>query len=143
MDNLESAIGNILSNPEAMSKISELSKSLGLTSNNPPQASQSNNQGIDLSAISGLLGGLQSSSPPQNPLSSLTSGGISPELLSTVSKFLPLIRDMNREDESTVLLNALRPFLSGDKCRRLDEAQRMLRIMRILPALRGTGLLNM
>lgn len=143
MDNLESAIGNILSNPEAMSKISELSKSLGLTSNNPPQTSQSNNQGLDLSALSGLLGGLQSSSPPQNPLSSLTSGGISPELLSTVSKFLPLIRDMNREDESTVLLNALRPFLSGDKCRRLDEAQKMLRIMRILPALRGTGLLNM
>lgn len=143
MDNLESAIGNILSNPEAMSKISELSKSLGLSANDTPQKSQNNSQGLDLSSLSGLLGGVKNPSPPQNPLSSLMSGGISPELLGTVTKFLPLIQDMNRDDESTVLLNALRPFLSGDKCKRLDEAQKMLKIMRILPALRGTGLLNM
>ncbi len=139
MDNFEETIGSILSNPEAMSKIEELSKSLGLTQNTSNTNSHENS-GIDMSMLKGLLGGNAPKKESENPLSSLLSGDFSPSLLSTVTKFLPLLQGLNREDESTVLLNALRPFLSQEKCKRLDEAGKMLRIMRILPKIKNMGI---
>ncbi len=141
MDNFEEALGNILSNPEAMNKISELSKSLGLSSGDTSQNTKSEpNQGINMSMLSNLLGGSQKQSDSSNPLSSLMSGELSPNLLSSLTRFLPLIQNMNKEDESTALLKALRPFLSGEKCKRLDEAAKMLKVMRIIPKLKGTGI---
>ncbi len=139
MDNFEEAIGNILSNPEAMSKISELSKSLGLGQNTSNQNEQKNS-GFDMSMLSNILGGSTPKKEEQNPLSSLMSGGLSPELLSSITRFLPLLQGLNREDESTALLNALRPFLSKEKQKRLSDAEKMLKIMRILPKLKGTGI---
>ena len=140
MDNFEEALGNILSNPEAMSKISELSKSLGLSQSDTSSQKENTNSGFDMSMLSNLLGGSAPKKEEKNPLSSLLNGSFSPELLSSLTRFLPLLQGMNKEDESTVLLNALRPFLSKDKRKRLDEAQKMLKIMRIIPKLKGTGI---
>lgn len=140
MDNFEEALGNILSNPEAMSKISELSKSLGLSQSDTSSQKENANSGFDMSMLSNLLGGSAPKKEDKNPLSSLLNGSFSPELLSSLTRFLPLLQGMNKEDESTVLLNALRPFLSKDKRKRLDEAQKMLKIMRIIPKLKGTGI---
>lgn len=140
MDNFEEALGNILSNPEAMSKISELSKSLGLSQSDTSSQKENTNSGFDISMLSNLLGGSAPKKEDKNPLSSLLNGSFSPELLSSLTRFLPLLQGMNKEDESTVLLNALRPFLSKDKRKRLDEAQKMLKIMRIIPKLKGTGI---
>lgn len=140
MDNFEEALGNILSNPEAMSKISELSKSLGLGQSDTSSQKENANSGFDMSMLSNLLGGSAPKKEDKNPLSSLLNGSFSPELLSSLTRFLPLLQGMNKEDESTVLLNALRPFLSKDKRKRLDEAQKMLKIMRIIPKLKGTGI---
>lgn len=140
MDNFEEALGNILSNPEAMSKISELSKSLGLSQSDTSSQKENTNSGFDMSMLSNLLGGSAPKKEDKNPLSSLLNGSFSPELLSSLTRFLPLLQGMNKEDESTVLLNALRPFLSKDKRKRLDEAQKMLKIMRIIPKLKGTGI---
>lgn len=140
MDNFEETLGNILSNPEAMSKISELSKSLGLSQSDTSSQKENTNSGFDMSMLSNLLGGSAPKKEDKNPLSSLLNGSLSPELLSSLTRFLPLLQGMNKEDESTVLLNALRPFLSNDKRKRLDEAQKMLKIMRIIPKLKGTGI---
>lgn len=140
MDNFEETLGNILSNPEAMSKISELSKSLGLSQSDTSSQKENTNSGFDMSMLSNLLGGSAPKKEDKNPLSSLLNGSFSPELLSSLTRFLPLLQGMNKEDESTVLLNALRPFLSKDKRKRLDEAQKMLKIMRIIPKLKGTGI---
>lgn len=144
MDNLQDTIGSILSDPDAMAKIQELGKSLGLTGGNDntavptpapqEQAKTSTGSNIDLSALSGMLSGL-------NSLGSNNSVPLpDPNTLGAITKFLPLLSGMNQEDEATALLYALRPFLSGQKQKRLDDAGKMLRIMRVLPMIRSTGL---
>ena len=145
MDNLENAIGNILSDPEAMKKISELSKSLGLGNQKSSQnEAPSNNQGIpDLGMLSNLLNTQKSEASPlsTDPLSSLlSSDGESSEIMGKLMRFLPLLKGMNKEDDSTRLLQSLRPFLSEHKRKRLDDAAKMIRVIRLLPMLKNTGL---
>ena len=50
------------------------------------------------------------------------------------------MKSMDREDDSTRLLRALRPFLHEERSRRLDGAIRLLGIMKVLPLLKGAGL---
>ena len=142
MDNMQDIISSVLSNPDAVQKLRSLGKDLGLmdnsTSDNQPdknsttQHSSQQNPPFDISALSGLLS-------PQNKSNQNTS--LSPEIMSRISSFLPLLSGINQEDDTTALLNSLRPFLSGDKHRRLDEAEKMLRIMRLLPKLRQSGII--
>ena len=82
----------------------------------------------------------QISQPSPPAISSSIGNGLSPDILSIGAKLMPLMSSLNRDDESTVLLNALRPFLSKQKCQRLDEASKILRIMRLLPAIKDMGI---
>lgn len=145
MDNLQDIFSSVLSNPDAVSKLRSLGKELGLTQDSSDNTSDQNNQStvqnstpFDISALSGLL---SSSGSPHSP-SQQTSGlnTLSPDTMQSIARLMPLFAGLNQEDETTVLLNSLRPFLSGDKRRRLDEAGKILRVMRILPKLRSTGL---
>ena len=52
-------------------------------------------------------------------------------------KVAPLISSLQQETDGTRLLRALRPLLSPSRQKRLDEAIRMLQLMRILPFLKG------
>lgn len=52
----------------------------------------------------------------------------------------PLLSGIKNEDENTRLLNSLRPFLSGDREKRLDEAIRMLRMLKVMPLLKDQHL---
>lgn len=148
MDNAQNMLESILSDPDAMSKIRDLSKQLGLgssdesdnsfgtqpqTTQNPQQRSSSEFSPFDLSSLTSLLSG---TSKPQ------TENSVNPDILGAVMKFMPMINSLRTEDESTALLNALRPFLSQQKRQRLDEASKMLRIMRLLPMIKSTGLLS-
>ncbi len=141
MADLNDTLQSVLSDPDAMSKIMELGKSLGLTgntsqSNSNAQPSQSTSA-PDLSALGGLLSGNLAQSKP-----SYEQGlNLSPEVMSLIAKFLPLLNCANKEDESTILLRSLKPFLSESKRHRLDEAEKMLRIMKVLPMIRQAGLL--
>ena len=140
MDNLENAISGILSDPDAMKKIQELSQSLGLAPQQAQSPSISNKQGsgIDMSSISNVLSKMTGATPQAEKTHS--GGSLNPEILSIGTRLMPLLSSFNREDESTALLNALRPFLSEQKCRRLDEASKILRIMRLLPAIKDMGI---
>lgn len=146
MDNMQDIFSSVLSNPDAMQKLRSLGKELGLMDNNASEPQKSNNtQGnsqqntpFDISALSGLL---SSQSNPQVSSQNKQGLSLSPETMSRISSFLPLLSGLNQEDETTALLHSLRPFLSGDKHRRLEEAGKMLRIMRLLPKLRQTGII--
>lgn len=136
MADLESTLSGILSDPEAMSKIQDLGKSLGLTGNDSQKGSTQKAEsnplsGLDLSSISSLSSLLGSNSSQNTDTS---------DIMKKLTSFLPLISRMDQEDETTALLKALRPFLSADKRRRLDDASKMLRIMRILPFIRSAGI---
>lgn len=142
MDNLQDIFSSVLSDPEAVSKLRSLGKELGLTGDTGNTSSQKQAQpaspAIDLSALSGLLGSSGNSS--QNSSQTGLANALSPDTMQSIAKLMPLLSGMNKEDETTALLSALRPFLSSDKRRRLDEAGKMLRVMRILPKLKSTGL---
>ncbi len=136
MADLESTLSGILSDPEAMSKIRDLGKSLGLTENNSqketPPAKSNPLSGLDISSISSLTSLLGSNSSQSTDTSDNT--------MQKLTSFLPLLSKMNQEDETTALLRALRPFLSADKRRRLDDASKMLKVMRMLPFIRSAGI---
>ena len=137
MADIESTISGILQDPDAMSRIRELGKSLGLGDSSedkpqPAQSRQNTSKGFDLSSLTSLL-----SSGNKN---SDSNQSLSPDSISSLTKFLPLLSKMNTEDETTALLNALKPFLSEQKRKRLEDAGRMLRIMHLLPFIRSQGL---
>lgn len=48
--------------------------------------------------------------------------------------------NLNKDDENTALLKALRPYLHGDREKRLDDAIQILRIMKVLPLIQEKGL---
>ena len=58
------------------------------------------------------------------------------DTINQLMKFLPLIANSEKEDDTTRLLNALRPFLSEERCARLDKAIKILHMMKLLPLLK-------
>ena len=58
------------------------------------------------------------------------------DTVSQLMKFLPVISDMNKDDDTTRLLKALKPFLSEERRSKLDEVTRILRLMKLLPVIR-------
>lgn len=54
-----------------------------------------------------------------------------------LTKMAPLLSNMRRDDENTVLLKALRPYLHGDREKRLDDAIKIMQFIRVMPAAAG------
>ncbi len=124
MDDLSSKINEILSDPQALQQIKGLGEMLGL-SNTPETAPKAP----------------QTPQNSDNMLSSLT-GGLSPDMLTLFSKFAPLMSSFNKEDDTTRLLLALRPFLSPERKKKLDEASKILKMMKLLPLIKETNILD-
>lgn len=118
MDDIQSKISQIMSDPEAMKQMQGLGEMLGLTGNKPeaPQPKQEPSAQNDISSLLGT------------------------DTMSSVTKLLPVLSSMKQEDETTHLLHALRPFLSEEKRKRLDEAKKMLQLLKVLPMLKNNGL---
>lgn len=110
MDDLSRKLQELLNDPSAMEQIRELT---------------------------GLFGTKQEEAPaPPQPSASMPD----PKLLGKFMQLAPLLGSINREDDSTRLLRALKPFLHTDRAKRIDSAIRLLGIMKLLPMLKGAGL---
>lgn len=151
MDDLNQQINQILSDPQSMQQLQSMASALGLTSaappepqTNPPQSGNSQTGGpqpggLDPSALAGLLGSLGGgAAAPMAP----AAPAASPELIQTVTKLAPLLSQVNREDDSTRLLRALRPLLGEARQKKLDEAIKILQMMRLLPLLKESGVFS-
>jgi len=64
----------------------------------------------------------------------------SAEMLSAVTKLAPLL-SAPKDDDTTRLLSALRPFLSQSRAKRLDEAERLLSVSRVLSIMKESKLM--
>lgn len=119
MDNIQDKIAEIMSDPEALKEVQNLGKMLGIApeKETPPIAET------------------------KSPI--LSNDALSDDMLSSITKIAPLLSQVNREDDTTRLLAALRPFLSEEKCRKLDSAKKMLGLMKILPLLKSEGIFNL
>ena len=110
MSELQDTINKIMSDPEAMRQVQSLGEKLGIANAAPVQP------------------------PPVMPQ------GSDSELSSALAKLMPLMSAAKPNDETAALLNALRPFLSGEKLQRLQSAQKLVSLIRIIPLIKDSGL---
>ena len=116
MEDLAGKLNDILNSPQGMQQVQELAGMLGLgnPAPSPPAA------------------------PPQ-PAALPGLAGVSPDMMNAMLRLAPLMNDLQREDDTTRLLQALRPLLSEARRQRVDRAIQMVRMLRILPQLAGDG----
>lgn len=133
MDDMSSRLNEILNDPASMEKIRNLAAMFG----------NSNQQGGQAPAQQPQP---QQQQQPQRQnmqnQQSVPSGtsGIDPEMMRSVMKLAPVFSHMRQDDSSTQLLRALRPFLGETRRGKLDEALRILQLIRMLPYLRNSGI---
>lgn len=115
MEDLNEKLTRLLSSPEGMEKIQSVMAALGgaLPQEEPPPA--------------------EATPPPP------AETGVD---MAALSKILPLLGNLNQENEDTRLLAALRPYLHGQRAERLEESMRLLRLMKLLPLLTEGGRLG-
>jgi hypothetical protein len=79
--------------------------------------------------------------PPEkkNELS-LPTDFMNDDIAKSLIKILPAVKSIGCEDDTTRLLNALRPFLSCEKQEKLDKAEKMLKLFKILPLLKDINI---
>ncbi|MBQ1388687.1 MAG: hypothetical protein IIY78_03580 [Clostridia bacterium] len=123
MSDLSAQINSVLQDPGAMEKIKQLSGLLGQNVEQKPASSNDN-----LSAIINALGG---SGSTENK-------GIKPNDASGLISLLQSAGDSRQEK----LLEAIKPFLSEQRRAKLEQAERILRIIRLIPILKSSGILN-
>lgn len=103
MSEMQDALNQILSNPEAMKQVQSIGEQLGLGKPAPKPE-------------------------PKN------------EMIGAMQSLAPLMSSYSADDEVSRLLNALRPFLGEEKLRRLDQAQRLMKLIKVIPLLKDSGL---
>lgn len=62
-----------------------------------------------------------------------------PAMISRISK---ISNAVSGDDERTALLKALKPLLSSERQQKADEAIKIMRMLRLLPLLKDSGLLK-
>lgn len=128
-DDLTSRIGEILGDPASMEKLKSLAAVFGAGAGSaepPPRAP----------APSARQNMPQGSGMPQ----AASAAGLDPELMRSVMKLAPALSGMKQDDDSTRLLRALRPLLGEKRRKKLDEAIRLMQLIRMMPYLKSTGL---
>lgn len=113
-----------------MDSISEL-----LSSVSPEELERLKGVAQSLIAQNGAEQGSKSAPPPQK---SQESGGVGSLFGADTAKMLATVAgQLNREDDRTKFIAALKPLLSDERRKRADEAMRFLRLMDTLPLLKG------
>lgn len=118
MADIQDKINEILSNPEALRQVQSLGEQLGLSGNasEKPQPPEKKNE------------------------LSLPTDFMNDDIAKSLIKILPAVKSIGCEDDTTRLLNALRPFLSCEKQEKLDKAEKMLKLFKILPLLKDINI---
>lgn len=114
MDDLNAKLSGILSDPEAMKEIAALASSLG----------------IDAPGVH---------KQPEPPSAPPPDAGA----LNLVSSLMPMLGTLRADDDTTRLLDAIRPFLSEERQKKLDQAKKLIRMMRLMPMLRELNILDL
>lgn len=109
MDDLSEKLDRLLGSPDGMKRVEELMAAFGGA---PPPAAETP---------------VPPPTPPAGPD------------LGQLMRLLPLMGQMQQEDDTSALLRALRPHLKDERQKRLDEAGQMLKIMRLLPLVKEFG----
>lgn len=167
MDDMSELLSGILNSPEGMENLKKAASALLKGSSEKEQKESSRENGN--SAVQSLLRSLEEkngsrggefnggsfdgggsfgnlgifgnrSDDSQNDFSDGDETGLSPAQLAGMVKMVSALNS-RKEDDRTRLLLALRPHLSPEKRDRIDKAVKFLKIMDVLPLIRGAGIL--
>ncbi len=64
------------------------------------------------------------------------------DLIAMISKLAPYLSSLNKDVEGVALLRALKPHLGKPKQQRVDEAIKIMKLMKLLPVITESGLLR-
>ena len=128
MDDIASKITELLNDPEGMQKISSMANTL-MQSNND----NTNNISDIISAVN----------TKQNEDNSADNFSIDPMQMGNIMKMMSLIKQQNTDDDNTRLLLALKPHLSDERKKKVDKALSLLKIAKLLPVLKESGIMNL
>ena len=132
MDDISEAIRSVLNDPQSMAQIQSIMQSLGTGEAAPSAPSPPPVQNT------GGSNALQSLLPAVNQLQ----GAMDNPMMTMLMRAAPLLTAVNQEDDAARLLAALRPLLGEQRQKKLDEASRILKLLRLLPLLRESGILQ-
>ena len=90
--------------------------------------------------LRGALASLGADAAPADPPPPPSAAAAGTDL-SSLTALLPLLNGLNQEDENTALLKALRPYLHGDREKKLNDSIKLLQLIRFLPLLKDKGIL--
>ncbi len=151
-DGLSAQIGAILNDPQAMEQLKQAAA--GLFGGDAAADGNGNNDSAlaktDMSGLAGLLGqpelaaGLAGllGGERKKPEPAVPANALDPQMLQTIMKLAPLLSNAQQDDDTTRLLYALRPLLGQTRRKKLDEAVKMVKMMTVLPLLKGSGVLE-
>lgn len=124
MDDLTGKLMELLSNKENMENIKSLSSLISANIENSDGKSETKTAE-------------KSITPPtaehQNEIVPI-------DTIQTVMKLMPVLSSINKEDDNTRLLTALRPHLSAKRQAKLDESMKMMQMFKVLPVLKSQGI---
>ncbi len=124
MDDLAGKLMELLSNKESLENIKSLSNLISANVENPDEKSEAKTAE-------------KSITPPTEE----SQNDIIPiDAIQTVMKLMPVLSSINKEDDNTRLLTALRPHLSAKRQAKLDESMKMMQVFKVLPVLKSQGI---
>ena len=120
----------------------DLGALLGMLGSGAGQEEGEGGSGVDFASLLGMLGGLgggREEKPPPPPEQGGGAPGLDPALLTTLSRAMAALREPDRNIQ---LLRALRPYLEPERQKKVDEAVKILHLMKLAPLLQESGLLS-
>ena len=114
---LSKKLDDLLNSPDSMAKITQAMAALGLPS-------------------------LSVSPPATRPTSAPAESATCSPLpdLSALLGMAPLLSSLGKDDRDTILLKALRPYLHGEREKKLDDSVKLMQLLKLLPILREGGI---
>lgn len=151
MDDLASMITQFLSSEEGMNQLRSISAALGLPDPGAagPQAGQNGfvppqaNQNAFVPPQADSNNSPNSGSIPFFSSQQPSSQAGTPSLdLNTLMLMQRAISALNQDDRNTELLRALKPHFSEERAKKVDDAIRIMQLIRLLPLVKELGLFN-
>ncbi len=124
MSDLAEKLMELLSDNENLEKIQNLGQLIATAGNHEEEKSQQE----------------EKSSSHAHQQAQENSDVASIDMIQTVMKLMPLLSSLNKEDNNTRLLYALRPHLSEKRQAKLDESIKIVQLFKVLPLLRSQGI---
>lgn len=166
MDDLGAKLSQILNSPDGMNQLRSVAASLGLTGEGGGGNNGSNNGGgggfggsnnnttnnggtgtggnmPDMSAISALLSGLGSAQNGAGQVAQAVNQGASamPNIdINMIMKVQQAMSQLSTSDKNVELLLALKPHFGDERRKKVDDAIKIMQMIKLLPLIKESGL---